>query len=260
MSIASRSPARQIARHVYQTSRLGPKQAHPLLATARIINAVASRHGVRFEGWDETAGSLSWRVPRGLRNGNRVAIQAGNQVLIKAAIVRDDGAERIVVGLREEIIDLPVSDGGTRGSLSGFNWRRAFALLPHPGKMFLQLDNDLATLEPRLDAALRELLGFDPDRAIPDVLAAEGVEQGISADDQLLQAAAGRSVIEPPVDGGVSPVPVPVQGTPADRTRFPLNAERWKAFLDALDAPPRDLSRLERLFKEPSVIERGLPE
>ncbi len=45
--------------------------------------------------------------------------------------------------------------------------------------------------------------------------------------------------------------------TPADRTRFVLHVERWEAFLAALDAPPRDLPRLERLFREPSVFERG---
>ena len=44
---------------------------------------------------------------------------------------------------------------------------------------------------------------------------------------------------------------------PADRTRFGLDADRWEAFLDALDAPPRDLPRLERLLREPSVFERG---
>jgi uncharacterized protein (DUF1778 family) len=42
-----------------------------------------------------------------------------------------------------------------------------------------------------------------------------------------------------------------------DRQRFGLDAERWKAFQAALDAPPRRLPRLARLLKEPSVIERG---
>ena len=36
--------------------------------------------------------------------------------------------------------------------------------------------------------------------------------------------------------------------TLADRTRFASNADRWKAFLAALDAPPRDLPRLSRLL------------
>jgi uncharacterized protein (DUF1778 family) len=46
----------------------------------------------------------------------------------------------------------------------------------------------------------------------------------------------------------------------ADRTRFGLNAEQWKAFLAALDTPPRDPSRLRRLLQEPSVFERGTEE
>ena len=43
----------------------------------------------------------------------------------------------------------------------------------------------------------------------------------------------------------------------ADRTRFGLDADRWKAFLEALDAPPRELPRLDRLLQEPSVFDRG---
>jgi uncharacterized protein (DUF1778 family) len=45
--------------------------------------------------------------------------------------------------------------------------------------------------------------------------------------------------------------------TLADRQRFGLDAERWTAFLEALDAPPRDLPRVRRLFEEPSPFESG---
>jgi uncharacterized protein (DUF1778 family) len=45
--------------------------------------------------------------------------------------------------------------------------------------------------------------------------------------------------------------------TLADRRMFHLDATQWKAFLDALDAPPRPLPRLERLFKEPSFFDPG---
>ncbi len=41
----------------------------------------------------------------------------------------------------------------------------------------------------------------------------------------------------------------------ADRRLFPLDAERWRAFLAALDAPPRRLPRLQRLFREPSAFD-----
>lgn len=40
-----------------------------------------------------------------------------------------------------------------------------------------------------------------------------------------------------------------------DRRRFGLKAEQWEAFMDALDAPPRDLPRMRRLLREPSVFE-----
>ena len=41
-----------------------------------------------------------------------------------------------------------------------------------------------------------------------------------------------------------------------DRRRFGLDAERWAAFQAALDAPARELPRLRRLLREPSVFER----
>ena len=45
----------------------------------------------------------------------------------------------------------------------------------------------------------------------------------------------------------------------ADRRSFGLNPSQWKAFLAALDAPPRPLPRLERLLREPGFFdpERG---
>lgn len=41
----------------------------------------------------------------------------------------------------------------------------------------------------------------------------------------------------------------------AERQRFTLNAEQWITFLAALDAPPRPLPRLERLFQDASPFE-----
>lgn len=45
--------------------------------------------------------------------------------------------------------------------------------------------------------------------------------------------------------------------TLANRTRFGLGADQWEAFLQALDASPRELPRLARLFREPSVFDEG---
>ena len=44
--------------------------------------------------------------------------------------------------------------------------------------------------------------------------------------------------------------------TLADWRRFGLDAERWAAFMEALDAPPRPLPQLQKLLSEPSVFER----
>jgi len=43
----------------------------------------------------------------------------------------------------------------------------------------------------------------------------------------------------------------------ADRRTFGLDAVKWKAFIEALDAPPRPLPRLERLMKEPGFFDAG---
>jgi uncharacterized protein (DUF1778 family) len=42
----------------------------------------------------------------------------------------------------------------------------------------------------------------------------------------------------------------------ADRRIFVLDAKNWDAFITALDAPPRRLTRLKSLFREPSVFDQ----
>jgi uncharacterized protein (DUF1778 family) len=41
----------------------------------------------------------------------------------------------------------------------------------------------------------------------------------------------------------------------ADRRQFGLDHQQWTAFLAALDAPPRDLPRIARLFAEPGPFD-----
>ena len=41
----------------------------------------------------------------------------------------------------------------------------------------------------------------------------------------------------------------------ADRRLFLLNDAQWEAFLAALDAPAEPMPRLERLLREPSVLD-----
>ncbi len=45
--------------------------------------------------------------------------------------------------------------------------------------------------------------------------------------------------------------------TLADRQRFGLDAEQWSAFMEALDAPTRELPRTGRLLNEPGVFDTG---
>jgi len=42
-----------------------------------------------------------------------------------------------------------------------------------------------------------------------------------------------------------------------DRRYIGMNAEQWTAFMEALDAPPRVLPGVVRLFGKPSVFELG---
>jgi uncharacterized protein (DUF1778 family) len=43
----------------------------------------------------------------------------------------------------------------------------------------------------------------------------------------------------------------------ADRRTFGLDASQWKAFMAALDAPPRPLPRLKRLCREPGFFDEA---
>ena len=70
---------------------------------------------------------------------------------------------------------------------------------------------------------------------------------------QMAAATAHRSVSEFVLESALARAEEEL----ADRRVFRLDAAQWKAFLAALDAPSRPSSRLARLLREPSVIERG---
>jgi hypothetical protein len=44
--------------------------------------------------------------------------------------------------------------------------------------------------------------------------------------------------------------------THAEKRFFSLNAEKWEAFMVALDAPPRETPRLKKLFQETTFFEK----
>lgn len=68
---------------------------------------------------------------------------------------------------------------------------------------------------------------------------------------QAAAAAAHRSVSEFVLESALARA----EETLADRRHFGLSAERWAAFMAALDAPPRDLPRLRRLLRERGVFD-----
>jgi uncharacterized protein (DUF1778 family) len=70
---------------------------------------------------------------------------------------------------------------------------------------------------------------------------------------QAAAAASNRSVSEFVLESALARADEAL----ADRRSFGLNADRWKEFMAALDAPPRPLPRLERLLKEPGFFDVG---
>jgi uncharacterized protein (DUF1778 family) len=70
---------------------------------------------------------------------------------------------------------------------------------------------------------------------------------------QAAAAAVHRSVSEFVLESALARA----EETLADRQHFGLDAERWAAFIAALDASPRPLPRLERLLREPGIFDRG---
>ena len=45
--------------------------------------------------------------------------------------------------------------------------------------------------------------------------------------------------------------------TLADQRHFVLSDKQWRAFTEALDRPARHLPELEKLLREPSILERA---
>lgn len=73
-------------------------------------------------------------------------------------------------------------------------------------------------------------------------------------DESKLQVAATRSR-QSVSDSVLQCALARAEETPANRTRFGLDAEPWEPLLEALDAPPRERPRLRRLVQEPSPFE-----
>jgi uncharacterized protein (DUF1778 family) len=50
---------------------------------------------------------------------------------------------------------------------------------------------------------------------------------------------------------------IEAESTLTDRRNFSLSPERWKAFLEVLDKAPVVKPQLQRLFSEPSILEKS---
>ena len=68
---------------------------------------------------------------------------------------------------------------------------------------------------------------------------------------QAAAAASHRSVSEFVLESALARADEALAG----RRTFGLNATQWKAFMAALDTPPRPLPRMERLLKEPGFFD-----
>ncbi len=71
---------------------------------------------------------------------------------------------------------------------------------------------------------------------------------------QVLRSAAiatHRSVSEFVLESALSRA----EETLADRRSFSLDDKQWTVFMEALDASPRELPRLKKLFQEQSIFE-----
>ena len=70
---------------------------------------------------------------------------------------------------------------------------------------------------------------------------------------RIAALAARRSVSEFVLESALARA----EETLADRRSFTLDDEQWRAFVAALDAPPRELPRLKKLFQEKSIFEQA---
>ena len=71
---------------------------------------------------------------------------------------------------------------------------------------------------------------------------------------QMLRSAAAatqRSVSEFVLESALARA----EETLADRRSFQLDSQQWAVFMEALDATPRELPRLKKLFQEKSIFE-----
>ncbi|PKU21545.1 DUF1778 domain-containing protein [Telmatospirillum siberiense] len=88
------------------------------------------------------------------------------------------------------------------------------------------------------------------------VTRSEKLDLRLTPEAKRMLAAAARATRRSVSDFVLESALARAEETLPDRQHFGLDAERWDAFLTALEAPPRPMPRLQRLLTEPSVFER----
>ena len=80
-----------------------------------------------------------------------------------------------------------------------------------------------------------------------DLRLSQEAKQTLSAAAQVAHCSVSQFVLKSALDRAAE--------TLAERQRFELNADQWKAFMDALDAPPQIVPQIQQLFREPSPFD-----
>ena len=80
-----------------------------------------------------------------------------------------------------------------------------------------------------------------------DLRLSQEAKQTLSAAAQVAHCSVSQFVLKSALDRAAE--------TLAERQRFELNADQWKTFMDALDAPPQIVPQIQQLFREPSPFD-----
>jgi uncharacterized protein (DUF1778 family) len=84
----------------------------------------------------------------------------------------------------------------------------------------------------------------------------EKLDLRISPSDKATLQAAAAAKKKPLSEFVLESALVEAEIALADQTTIKLNAEQWTAFIEALDAPPRELPALKALFEKPGFFDQ----
>jgi len=85
-----------------------------------------------------------------------------------------------------------------------------------------------------------------------DLRLSQDAKQTLSAAAQAAHCSVSQFVLKSALDRAAE--------TLTERQRFELNADQWKEFMDALDAPAQIVPQIQRLFREPGPFDTQIVE